>query len=189
MLIEKIKLELDEKIMKLIRRHWFLIVVEAVGVFLIAVAPIGLVFFLMTNDVLGLFSALNIPGNFLAFLAAFWLLLCWMMFFRIWTDYYLDVWTITDRRIIAIDQKGFFHRSISSFRYERLQDINIEIKGIIATFLNFGTLQAETAGHGESTDFIFKGTPMPRETKAIILEAADDLIRDQRDDVVISGGV
>ena len=180
MLIEKIKLEEDEKILKMTRRHWFIITVEAVGVLLIAVVPIGLVFFLIASGMFDTLVQITIPMHVLVFLSAFWLLIAWMLFFRIWTNYYLDLWTITNRRIIAIDQKGFFHRSISSFRYERLQDINIEINGIIATFLNFGTLQAETAGHEGKTDFMFYSMPAPREVKALILEAADDLTHDYR---------
>src|SRR5690606_4537603 len=96
--------------------------------------------------------------------------------FNGWTDWYLDLWTITNLRLIAIDQRGLFRRSVSSFRYERLQDINVEINGLIPTFLDFGTLEAQTAGHGES-DFLFAGAPHPREIKAKILEAANLRVR------------
>ena len=97
------------------------------------------------------------------------------MLFLIWTDYYLDLWTITNRRIIAIDQRGLFRRAVASFRYERLQDINIEINGFIATMLDFGELRAQTASAYRDA-FEIKGIPHPRDIKALILRAADDLI-------------
>jgi hypothetical protein len=83
------------------------------------------------------------------------------------------VWTITDRRIIAVDQRGFFRRFIASFRYERLQDINVEINGFIETMLDFGDIHAQTAGH--DVTFRIGDVPDPRGVKALILQATDDL--------------
>lgn len=100
-----------------------------------------------------------------------WLILSWMGFFSVWTNYYLDVWTITNKRLIAVDQRGLFNRSTGSFRLERLQDINVTIQGIIPTFLDYGNLEAETASNDK--EFVARAIPKPQELKALILSAAD----------------
>ena len=103
-----------------------------------------------------------------------------------WTNYYLDVWTITNKRLIAIDQHGLFHRETASFRLERLQDMNVEINGIIATFLDYGILEAQTAG-GDDDKFRATGLPHPRELKSLILEASDVLLDEYKTPAHISG--
>ena len=109
---------------------------------------------------------------FFIFILASWSLLVLMLGFMAWTHYYLDLWIITDRRIITIDQVHFFNRKVSSFRLERLQDIKVSINGIIPTFLNFGTLRAQTASALES-NFMSSGLPDPREIQATIQRATD----------------
>ena len=96
-----------------------------------------------------------------------------MALFAIWTNYYLDVWTVTNKRLITVDQRGLFHRHTGSFRLERLQDINVSVHGIMATFLKYGDLQAETAS--EDRGFVASGIPDPQALKALILKATDDV--------------
>jgi uncharacterized membrane protein YdbT with pleckstrin-like domain len=102
-----------------------------------------------------------------------WLICAWMALFGVWTNYYLDVWTITNKRLISVDQRGLFHRNTGSFRLERLQDINVSVRGILATFLDYGDLQAETAS--EDRDFVARAIPKPQELKALILGATDKI--------------
>ena len=73
-----------------------------------------------------------------------------------------------------VDQRGFFRRFISSFRLERLQDINTEVNGIIATILDYGTVEAQTAGSSHET-FVGYYMPKPQEIKAEIIRFADHL--------------
>lgn len=105
------------------------------------------------------------------FLASVWTLLLWAKFFAIWTDYYLDVWIVTDRRIVNIDQKGLFHREVSTLRMERIQDVTLEIEGIIATVLGFGDVLVQTAG--ETGEFVIKGVNNPEHIKRKILSHVD----------------
>jgi hypothetical protein len=65
---------------------------------------------------------------------------------------------------------------VSSFRLERLQDIKVIIKGIIPTFLNFGTLHAHTAGTDEE-NFTTTGLPDPRGLQALIQKATDQRLK------------
>jgi L-cystine uptake protein TcyP (sodium:dicarboxylate symporter family) len=178
MLFEKIALEPDEKVLKIVQRHWFVIVSELVGVFITAIMPLVFIsIFLSIDHVSTLipFSSEHV-WSFASFFIAIWLLLSLMTGFMIWTHYYLDSWVITDRRIINIEQTHFFNRNVAIFRLERLQDIEYHIKGLIPTFLNFGVLSAQTAGHTEH-NFRSDGMPDPRELQALIQSAMDARLR------------
>ncbi len=175
-LAEQLKLESDERIVKQVRKHWFILFAQTAGIVIMAIIPVILIF-------AGLAGAKTLPGISVdtevyygpaVFFMAAWFLIMWMTLFGVWTDYYLDNWIITTRRVIAIDQQGFFKRKVASFRLERLQNVTIDIRGIIATLLNFGHITAETAGNKEA--FIIKGIPDPRGVKALIQEYADEVV-------------
>ena len=98
-----------------------------------------------------------------------------------WTQYYLDLWILTDRRIIVIDQVYFFNRKVSNFRLERLQDINVSISGLIPTLLDYGTIRAQTASESES-NFESKYLPDPRGLQSQIQQAMDARLNKLGDD-------
>jgi len=179
MLFEKVKLEDDEQVLLLVRRHWFVISVRILRIFLSAITP----FILFSAGSLlsstlppETIELLEVYQSELWFIAGLWLLIHWMSIAYALTDYYLDTWLITDRRIITIDQKRLFVRHVGSFRLERLQDINIEIIGFLATLLDYGTIEAQTAG-GSETEFRSRQLPHPREIKSVILEATDHRLK------------
>jgi hypothetical protein len=173
MLFEKIDLESSEAIIKVVRKHWFIIVSELFGVFLMVLLPfVCILFFLMLPELIPSNINLSNYSPLIAYAISIWLLLSIMTGFMIWTHYYLDLWVVTDRRIIVIDQINFFNRKVSSFRLERLQDIKVAVNGILATFLNFGTIRAQTAGAAEN-NFTSTDLPDPRGLQATIQKATD----------------
>lgn len=179
MLLEKIQLEPGEEILITVRKHWFVIATELFGAFLMMLFPffIVLIIIMFPNFLDAVDFSLAHYTKLIAFGSATWLLLSLMIGFMTWTHYYLDLWIITDRRIISIDQIAFFHRNVSVFRLERLQDIEVEVNGVLATFLNFGTIKAQTAGNSE-TNFVSKGIPDPRKIQSIIQGAMDARLKE-----------
>ena len=177
MLLEKIKLEPGEQVLKQTRRHWFIITAEIVSLSLVGLSPflawIALEVMLANVDT-ATFTLTDYVAEFW-FLTCLWMLAVWIGIFNAWTNYYLDVLAITDRRAILINQKGLFWRNVTSFRLERLQDMNVDINGILATLLNYGTIHAETAGNANE-EFRAEHLPKPRELKALVLRAADERI-------------
>jgi hypothetical protein len=168
---EHIQFDEDEKVLTQVRKHWFLLCTQFLGIIIVALFPLGA--YLVLSPLTPLTPLLSkVPPPLLIALYSGWLILAWMGLFSIWTNYYLDVWTVTNKRLIIVDQRGLFYRNTGSFRLERLQDVNASVHGIIATFLNFGNLEAETASSDKN--FVARGVPDPQGLKAIILEAADD---------------
>lgn len=174
MLFDNIKLEQEEVVLEVVRKHWFVIGLELFGAGILVGAPF-LVLILASSlpDSLSVLSEIifsHIP-EFL-FFSCIWILFSILTVFTIWTHYYLDLWVVTDRRIILIDQIHFFNRNVSIFRLERMQDIEYKVTGIIPTLLNFGTIKAQTAGAHES-NFTSTGLPDPRGLQATIQSAMD----------------
>lgn len=172
MLAEKIQLENDEHILIQVRKHWFVFGVQILLVIVMAFLP-AILSTLLVNSPLFEKLSVHISTTSLVIFNACWLILSWMALFSVWTNYYLDVWTITSKRLIAVDQRGLFNRNTGSFRLERLQDINVSIRGIIPTFLDYGNLEAETASNDK--EFVAHSIPHPQELKALIMSAADNI--------------
>ncbi len=160
-------LDVDEEIIFVVRKHWLIIGVEFFAIFLCAVLPPLLYNTLTITAISSEFTP------FLAPLYIIWLIILWMALFGMWTNYYLDVWTLTNKRLVAADQHGFFSRTTSSFRLERLQDVRVSIHGIVPTVLNFGALEIQTAG--QESNFKIYGLPNPEGLKTSILEAAGNI--------------
>jgi len=138
----------NETILIIIRRHWYAFVWPLALFAVLMVAP-SFVLLLAPQLFPGIFTPALQPVVRFA-LALYYLGLLTMMLVT-WLSYYLDVWIITDHRVIDIEQHGLFHREISEIAVDRIQNVTIEIPGFIPTVLRFGNLKIQTAGEGEFT--------------------------------------
>jgi hypothetical protein len=174
MLLDSLDLEQGEDILIIVRKHWLILASELAGVVIGALLPIIIlnIFF----GVSGKYGVLSVDTSAytpeITFFTTTWLLFSVFSGFVVWTHYFLDLWVVTDRRIISTEQVHFFNRNVAVFRLERLQDIEFTIKGFIPTFFNFGTISAQTAGHMEA-NFTSKGMPNPDKLQSIIQKAMD----------------
>ena len=175
MIFEKIKLEEDEVILTTVRRHWFYLVISGLPLILVSIVPSIFAYFGMQFLDESIVSSIALFIPHVLFLYSFWLLIIWMILATIWTNYYLDIWCLTNKRIIKIDQSGLFHRKTGSFRLERMQDVNVEINGIIATLLDYGSVHVQTAS-ADMEEFKAVFLPNPQNIKSIILQAGDRLM-------------
>jgi len=148
-----------------VRRHWFDILKQFLVVFLMALL---LIFsFYAFPYFLDDFGGAKLQPL-IFFLESSFSMLIWLYAFLIWIDYYFDVWIITDKRIINVEQKGLFMRHISELELPKVQDVTTEIEGIIPSVLNYGDVHIQTAG--TVTRFIFWHVPDPYKIKGIIME-------------------
>ena len=160
-----------ETVMLLLHRHWFVLAIQIVVFVLIGLLPICL-FFLPSS--LATYSLL---------IAAVFYLFWWYGLFYAITMYLLDIWIVTDHRVIDSEQHGFFRRTVAELHLSKIQDISVEIHGIIPTFLDYGDLEVQTAGTSEK--FFFKQIPHPNRVKDIIMEAHNQFIKAHPNDVEI----
>lgn len=61
-----------------------------------------------------------------------------------WITWYFSVFIVTDKRLIQITQKGFFHRSVIDMGLNQIQMVNYQISGLQETMLGFGTIMMQT---------------------------------------------
>ena len=174
MLLDKLDLEPEEDVLTVVRKHWFILATQLISIGAIALLPMLLLTIVLQVPRAAGVEMFSLDGYtpLITFGLATWLLFCTFSGFVIWTHYYLDLWVITDRRIIAVEQIHFFNRTVAIFRLERLQDIEFSIKGLIQTFFNFGSISAQTAGHMEA-NFTSQGMPNPDALQATIQKAMD----------------
>lgn len=155
--------EPGEKVLLLVRRHPFFIIIRSIFFIVLFFLPIGLgVWFFPQLQSRGLIE-------YFLFLSGLWHLFVWSVMFYALTMYTLDVWIVTDRRIIDSIQHGFWSRTISELHLSRIQDISVETCGIIQTLFKFGDLQVQTAGAEEKFKFI--QIPHPERVKDEIMKA------------------
>lgn len=169
-----LEFEPDEKIIVKVRRHWFYFLKEVVTLLMVLLLPLILYIIAV---MIGVDTYVHIPGDFFWLwitVSALWGLAWWLGFFVAWTDFYLDVLIVTDKRIFDIEQKGLFFRDSSSFRLDRIQDISIEIDGFLATLLGFGHIHIQTAG--EKREFVATFIPHPHELMSLISQYTDKAV-------------
>ncbi len=134
----------DEHIVFEVRKHWFLIASELSIVAIFAMVPL-LVFAILSAIPVEFDLGGNIFGGFVAFYAI-WLLVCWVAGFIFWTNYFLDVWVITNKKLVDVEQRGLFKRQISVLELDKIQDVTSDVSGFVATFMDFGKIHVQTAG-------------------------------------------
>lgn len=161
--MKTINLEQDEQMLLILHRHWFVLVRDAVLVaFLIL---IGLALFAMRGE----FTAVLDPEfaqPFITFVFSVYTLFLLAITFGLWINYYLDVWVITTKRVIDIEQRSLFNREVSEFPIGNIQDITLENPNIISTLLDFGNMTIQTAGEN---NFLVRDVPHMQKAKEIIM--------------------
>lgn len=153
-----------EQIVMIVRRHWFNIFQNLISIFFMTVLLVGSYMYLPA-----LFPALgkNALNSLFLFGETLFAMIIWILFYLAWIDYYFDVWIVTSRRIVNVEQKGLFSREVSELKLEKIQDITTEVLGVIPTFLNYGDVQIQTAAEEEK--FLFRRVPEPYHIKDIIM--------------------
>ncbi|MCC6934098.1 MAG: PH domain-containing protein [Candidatus Yanofskybacteria bacterium] len=136
-------MEEGEEVVMKVHRHWLFIVTRIIVLALLLVAPLLAAEAFRASGVLG---EGGISGAARMTLWALWGLVLWVVFWQFWTTYYMDIWVITNRRIIDIDYERLFDRNIAILRLDRVQDITTHVQGVVGTLLKYGKVVVQTAG-------------------------------------------
>lgn len=164
--------EPDEKIVMVLHRHWF-IFVRSISILLVVGAAPMVVFALWSQITHWQLAAGSLGATLLVIGGGLFYLFLWILMYSYWLDYYLDVFIITDKRIVDIEQSGLFGRTVSEERLYRIQDVTSDTQGIIATTLRYGNVYVQTAG--KTQRFIFEHVPHPEVVARKILELTDKI--------------
>lgn len=165
------KFSQNEKIIFEARKHWLKLVVEIVGLVIACIVPFFLLFLAYSVIDIQLFAILLVL---FMFWYSVWLLVIWFLIYMVWLDFYLDVWIVTNFKLIEVEQKGFFHREISTLQLDKVQDVTVTVNGFLATWLDFGHIEVQTAG----SDIVFevRNISRPYKLREAILQAGGEYI-------------
>lgn len=160
----------DEEVAFVIRRHWSIImnyVMRLIGAHILAaVVFIFLVFLLqweIPNDgILYILMVMVVSSYFLG---------AWLFYIHEFIDYHLDLWVLTNQRIVSIEQNGLFKRTVSELNLSKIQDVTYEISGKVQTFLDYGTVFIQTASEKER--FSFDQVAHPQNIARQIIDAIE----------------
>jgi len=172
---EALHLDQGENVILEVRKHWIVFAGQAIGLLFTAFLPFILytVFKIFTPKILELNIVSN-PHALFLFGYSLWLLALWLSFYINWTKYYLDVWYVTQKRIIAVDQRHIFDRGISNLRFDKIQDVTIDVKGFLPTLLNFGDIKVQTAGE-DNYEFTMTVVRRPEEVRRVIFNQHNEI--------------
>jgi len=98
--------EADEEIIFFLRRHSFILWRVLLVYFFLALAPLAAYFII--KDELGFELQSELGLIFIRLLIITFYLFLWLFLYYSWLDYYLDVWLVTNYRVINIEQKRAF---------------------------------------------------------------------------------
>lgn len=151
----------NEKVMAFLHRHWFTLAGKLTVFLILIILPIilyPLIYSLLQSAGLSNFTFVI----FMLYYMAIWSELIYSL-----TMYLLDSWIVTDHRVINNTQNGFFNRTISETQLSKVQDVSVEISGLIPTLLHFGNVEIQTAGATEK--FVFEEIFKPERVKDQIM--------------------
>lgn len=159
--------EEQEELVLFIRRDLFILFKAVISYMMLIMIPI--VVWLVLNTLEVVFG--EVFGIFLTLVVFSYYLIVLVLFYRAFLDYYLDIWIVTTKRIINIEQQDLFHRTISEVRLSKVQDVTSESKGFFPTFFDYGEVFVQSAG--ELPRIVFEEVPQPQK----IAKTIGDLVR------------
>lgn len=150
----------DETIVLIIHKHWRL------GIKTLIVP---------TLLFLGVWAILYAAPNKYMFygvaLAALGVLIWWI---RNFLDYFLDAWLVTNKGIIDLEWRGWFHRSSTRVLFSDIEGITYEVKGIMGTVFNYGELKLEKVSSGAVMTMPY--VHRPKKVEGIIMHTMEKYI-------------
>lgn len=174
----------EEKVFLLLRRHWFTYFGFVVVAAIMSIPLIGIIIWWISVPE----NFANANGN-MVILGTFSysLFVIGLMLYG-FIDYYLDVYIITNERIVSVEQNGFFRREISELHLHQIQDVSARVDGFFPTLIHYGDVYIQTAGEREN--FIFKAVPNPYKVSKLIVDLhelqLEEMAREERGEKTIS---
>lgn len=156
----------EEQIELIVRHHWF----TFAKAFLKIVTP--LIALLVFIYMFGFARFLSLFNSVIFSWIALILFLIWLTFsLYSWFIWYFDAALITNQRVIVVEQKRLFEKSVSETSFDKIQDITTTITGPSQTLLGYGSVVLQTAS--EMNNLIIREVARPGEIQQKILHLKD----------------
>ncbi len=168
---ELIKQKTYERIVFFLHRHLVTFIPVIIIFVFLASAPIAVGYFLRGFFMPWWENPLYQP--LLILFASLYFLSILMFFYSYFVTFYLDVWVITNDRLVDNRQVSLFSRTIAEVDLYQIQDATSEVKGFWASIFNYGNIYLQTAG--PVPRFVLFNVPDPNHLREKILDlSAED---------------
>lgn len=167
-----------ETVLQVIHRDSF-IALKRIFLFIVLLAlPVGL-FFMLSQLFPDLHNGL-LAWPIIVLSASGYLFFVWLLFFFSIIDYILDVWVVTNERIINIEQNGFFSRTIAEQHLSKIQDVSSDVHGFWPTIWKYGNVTVQTAG--EFGKFHMEEVPNPDRIRDMLVKMSSQFEQREREE-------
>ena len=148
-----------EEVIMVVKRHWIIYLI-------LILVFISWILFTVLSYIIFWASILNHLVN-----IVFWMFFSVLLYIK-WLDHELDMYAITNNRIIWIDQISFLNRTVTECNLWQVQEVNSKTKWIFANMLNYWTLTILTAWN--ATNMIMDFAPNSMQEARKILNIVDN---------------
>jgi hypothetical protein len=169
-LIDFIHKKSYERIIKTVRRSPVTFIPYVLIFLILALVPAGVFWLINTMFPALLYGNTSYPAMIL-FGSTYYLCIC-LFFYSYFVAFYLDIWIITNDRLVDVRQISLFAKSISELDLYQIQDATSEVEGFFPSIFNYGTVTLQTAG--SIPKFIIYDTPHPHELRQLLLDLASE---------------
>lgn len=157
----------QERIQQVYRRH-VLNLLAPVGWSATMLLPLLIVIVLMNtlgyiDEPLVRASLWLMGGTYLIFVLSFMMMQ--------WIIWYLDIWILTNSRLVDTQLISLFNRKISQVPLNQVQDVRVDIKGYLPAIFRYGNVTVQSAG--KEGFFQLNSISAPRDAARQILELCD----------------
>ena len=159
-----------EKVEYIVRRHWITFLPIIIFFIVLLALPLGL-YWLILNT---LNEVLQNPIYYTAgvlFTSIYYLSVV-LFFYTYFVAFHLDLWIVTNDRLLDVQQKTLFARTVSEVDLYQIQDASSEVHGIFPSLFNYGNIILQTAS--AVPKFTFRNVPNPNELRQAILTLSSE---------------
>ncbi|MEK7643974.1 MAG: PH domain-containing protein [Patescibacteria group bacterium] len=146
-----------EHVEHMLRRHPITFIPTVLLFVVLMLVPVAV--YIMTDSLFPELLSGSVSFPILVLFGSFYYLSIYLFFYAHFVDYYLDLWIITNDRVIDIDQRGLFNRVITELDLFRIQDVTTVVKGFFPTVFKYGNIILTTASSTNS--IIIENVPHP----------------------------
>jgi len=164
-----VKQKPGEHVIFTLRRHWITFLPTIIIFVILAALPFGVA---LGVNILFPETAWNesVAYPIIVLTTSVYCLFTLLFFYIRFIDYYLDLWLVTNERIIDIAQNGLFSRTTTELELGRIQDVTTDVRGVIPTFLHYGDLTVTTAS--STNTIIFHEISNPDHVRQELIQLA-----------------
>ncbi len=147
-------LKQNEIIMMILHRHWIVLVFKVIYILFMVVSSI--VILLFRTPLIELIGW----SLFWGWISIYWIVFLTFIFIS-WINDELDLFVITNERIIGIEQLTALSRKVSETWLDRIQEVDAKVSGVFPTIFWYGEVHIYTAS--ENSNMVVEFAPDPIE--------------------------